>query len=278
MIAIQLAGGLGNQLFQIFATIAYALEHNMPFVIVYSKMLNERKTYWDDFLLPIKEYTNYKGEYTNDFIYKLPYYQEPRFSYDSILKVRNLRIGGYFQSHKYFKVHQDTIFSMIHLREQQELIKIEYANYFHHSVLVSLHFRLGDYKVKQEFHPVMPIEYYIHSLKKIGDTVKQAVSVLYFCEKEDNDYVFTLIQKLQNVFPLYTFIKVDDEIVDWKQLLIMSCCHHQIIANSSFSWFSAYFNNYVGKVVCYPSKWFGPNLKNHSLDDLFPKEWTKIDV
>ena len=70
-------------------------------------------------------------------------------------------------------------------------------------------------------------------------------------------------------------MKVDDSIEDYNQLMIMSMCNHNIIANSTFSWWGAYFNNNPDKMVCYPSIWFGPSLP-HKTDDLFPPSWTKI--
>jgi len=275
MIAINLMGGLGNQLFQIFTTIAYGLQHKMPFVFMYSKMLNDRKTYWDDFLQSIKKYTNITGPYTNKNISSLATYQEPQFSYQNIPLYNHLKISGYFQSYKYFQNYQDKIFSFIRLREQQISVKQEYINY---TVTVSLHFRLGDYKFKQFYHPVLPLEYYVKSIEKLVSIIDQPLLFLYFCEEEDNDYVNNIIQQLDSKFPFNTFIKVLDSIVDWKQLLIMSCCHHQIIANSSFSWFSAYLNENPKKVVCYPQTWFGPGLAHHQLDDLFPDTWVKIDL
>ena len=80
------------------------------------------------------------------------------------------------------------------------------------------------------------------------------------------------------MFPLCKFIKSDQSIEDWKQMLMMSCCRHNIIANSSFSWWSAYFNSHTDKIVCYPSQWFGPNLAHNDTRDLCPDSWKKIDV
>jgi hypothetical protein len=57
----------------------------------------------------------------------------------------------------------------------------------------------------------------------------------------------------------------------------MSLCKHNIIANSSFSWWGAYFNENLEKIVCYPSVWFGKNVE-HNVVDLFPNRWVKINV
>jgi hypothetical protein len=84
-----------------------------------------------------------------------------------------------------------------------------------------------------------------------------------------------MISKLSGKYPQVSFIKVDDAIPDWKQLLIMSCCHDNIIANSTFSWWGAYFNETPEKIVCYPDRWFGPKL-NNDVRDLFIDSWTKI--
>jgi len=57
----------------------------------------------------------------------------------------------------------------------------------------------------------------------------------------------------------------------------MSCCDDNIIANSSFSWWGAYFNDKPNKIVCYPSKWFGHNMNNDTRD-LCPSSWKKIEI
>ena len=72
------------------------------------------------------------------------------------------------------------------------------------------------------------------------------------------------------------FIKADDKAVDWQQLLLMSCCQHNIIANSTFSWWGAYFNENKNKIVCYPDVWFGSKLAHNDTKDLFLDSWDKI--
>jgi hypothetical protein len=63
---------------------------------------------------------------------------------------------------------------------------------------------------------------------------------VYYDKKEDNQYVLdTFIKPLIN--NNIKIIKVDDNIEDWEQLIIMSLCDHNIIANSSFSWWGWLF-------------------------------------
>ena len=172
------------------------------------------------------------------------------------------------------------LFSLIGLTEQLSDIQTEYASLFTANCLISMHFRLGDYKYKTNHHPIMSYEYYKNALDYVVSNQSpgsQTIRVLYFCEQEDNDYVSGMIDQLRELYKKVEFQKVDDKIVDWKQLLIMSSCHHNIIANSSFSWWAAYFNPHKDKVVCYPSVWFGEVARNDTRD-LCPPEWVRVQV
>jgi len=280
MITCNLNGGLGNQLFQIFATIAYSLLYKIPFGFLYKESLggrfHNRPTYWHSFLSSLANF-NYES------IPRMLPLREQNFMYNELpspvaLKSENIVLSGYFQSYKYFAPFFSTICKLIRLDKQREQVLHEMVNIYDISNMVSMHFRLGDYKYLQNNHPLISIEYYKKSIAHItSSTNNPTLSIMYFCEKDDNVEVLDKIDTLRIAFPECSFIKAPDNVDDWKQLLMMSCCRHHIIANSTFSWWGAYFNSNEDKIVCYPDPWFGPSA-NHNVDDLFPDTWTRISA
>jgi len=285
IVSVYLMGGLGNQLFQIFAALAYGIRFKRKVVLPYSEVLTTgiaRNTYWDSFLASLKIITTYnnKNGYTNHDFNRFVQYRESGHHYSEIVNVPNKEIllFGYFQSPLYFDNEKTAIFSIIQLEDSKRNIRELYPQYTIDNS-ISMHFRLGDYKQKQDYHPILPHKYYHDSLSHIIRTGGyMGITVFYFCEKEDNEEVSVTIRELTKDFPEVTFVKVDDTIDDWKQILIMSNCHHNIIANSSFSWWGAYFNNNPGKIVCYPSLWFGPAASKNNTSTMFPMDWKCIST
>ena len=284
-ISCYLMGGLGNQLFQIFTSISYCIRNNYDLVLPYSDSLNigiERKTYWNNFLSKLKKYTTFNKElqYTNDQIFQFVRYREIGHHYNEIPnKLDNIMFFGYFQSYKYFENEKENIFSIIKLIDIKNNILNEYPEYsFSDKNIISMHFRLGDYKLNPHIHPILPYEYYYNALSHLllYTKIDKPIVILYFCEKEDYIFVKTIIDKLLEEFTGFEFLKIDDNIEDWKQMIIMSNCHSNIIANSSFSWWGAYFNNNINKNVYYPSIWFGKSVNNNT-NTMFPENWIKID-
>jgi hypothetical protein len=165
---------------------------------------------------------------------------------------------------------------MIGLKQQQLSIKEKYNNYFDNPI-ISMHFRIGDYKNIQQSHNLLTIKYYENAIKKIIEiTNKNDWNILYVCESKDNDTVSKHIENLKKTFPNINFIKAADNIKDWEQLLLMSLCDHNIIANSTFSLWAAYFNDNKDKIVCYPNQWFGPAKSKLNVNDLFIPSWIKV--
>jgi len=276
MITCYLMGGLGNQLFQIFTVIAYSLKYKIPFVFSPTMSIHEKRHhYWDTFLLNLKPFTlKYSSCHGFDV------YKEENFNYNEIPVHNNdqhLLLYGYFQSYKYFDEQFNDIIKFIKLDTiiNTLLEKIQINQKSFDQNCISMHFRLGDYKNLPDHHPILKEEYYEKSLQYITEkTSIQNYNVYYFCESEDNDTVLFMINNLKKKFNELEFIKADDSLSDWEQMLIMSLCKHNIIANSSFSWWGAYLNKNQEKIVCYPSTWFGSKLSNDT-SDMFPNEWIK---
>lgn len=275
MITCHLQGGLGNQLFQIFATIAYANRFTQPFNFLYKYTLGNRSTYWETFLLPLKYFTVIQ-------LPKMTAIKEKGFEYHVLppppANYPHVELHGYFQSYKYFDAYFPQICRMIRLDKQQQKIRDEFSGLLADRT-ISMHFRFGDYKRLPDYHPILPVEYYTNSIRYILSQIPPAdtINILYFCESDDIEEIMeTRILPLQAEFPECRFVNAAEHVSeDWRQLLLMSLCEHHIIANSSFSWWGAYLSS--GGIVCYPEKWFGPKLGHYITDDLFPESWTKIE-
>jgi|UniRef100_A0A6C0CTX2 hypothetical protein len=276
MITCDLRGGLGNQLFEIITTLSYAIDYNHLFYFENTYTLNngvtQRHTYWNSLLIFLKKHLT-----ETTYINKLTVVKEKSFNYEElplITPLDNIILEGFFQSHKYFEKNFRKIYDYL----QFEVLKKKATSKYNYDYkeFISMHFRHGDYKHLQDFHPILNYKYYENSLKEIlKKTNNKFQKILFFCEKEDNEEIEQIIDTLKKKITNCVFIKVIDEIEDWQQLLLMSACSHNIIANSTFSWWGAYLNTNPTKIVCYPEVWFGPKL-THDTSDLFPESWTKI--
>ena len=230
---------------------------------------------------------------------------------------QDVALFGYFQSYKYFEDHQCDIFRILKVRDSQATVRAQYP--YNYAKTLAVHFRVGDYVALPNHHPLMTLEYYTQALKRflkdmpehklssstsgresaLCETLHQAQqaqpctwNILYFCEQNDQVFVDThFIQPLQQhpeLMGKFTFQCIDHTLEDWTQMLVMSLCKHHIIANSTFSWWGAFFANDSANAnasstnarsqVYYPSTWFGPAMGQKNTADLFPPDWRKINI
>ena len=280
MLTIHLMGGLGNQLFQVFTLIATSIKHKTSFFFLDDmvQLRNDRPFYWENFLANLAIFRR------NNVVHTM--YREKSHSYNAIELPQadrnsnediNIKLFGYFQSYKYFDEYKDTLFKLIHLEEhKQGLIDKYKLNKEQFENVVSLHFRIGDYVNLPEHHPVLSLNFYKKAIDQLIQTTKRADwTILYFYETQNKDYVKNNIAVLQNTYPGLLFEPASEEMCDWEHLLTMSLCRHNIIANSSFSWWGAYMNTNNNKVF-YPETWFGPAEIHKNTSDMFLSDWLMV--
>ena len=282
MITCNLMGGLGNQLFQVFTTIAYGIKTGNPFLFPNLEKLGGgktiiRKTYWKTLLnnmivIPAEKFPS-----------NIQLIKEYGFEYKMIplekIKNRHILLYGYFQSYKHFIQEFKTIYKQLkfHNKKIELMEKLGMKSYDFKNT-ISIHFRLGDYKKIQDCHPVLNIDYYQSGLQFIYETYpKNIFKIYYCCEEDDFENVLDMVQMLEKKYPSFNFERCSSKLADWEQLLFMSLCNHNIIANSSFSWWGAFLNTNQHSIKCYPSLWFGPSM-DHVTTDMFLDNWKCIQT
>jgi hypothetical protein len=297
MITIAMNGGLGNQLFQVFAALAAAVRNGDTCYFLYTvrDATGKRGTYWHTLFHALRPLTVIATQANVVRFMQLPTYQEPGFNYTPLprqttMNSTPLKLAGYFQSDKYFADVRDDVYEKLQLLEQQRRVREMFKESAWFScdaaATVAMHFRIGDYKAISDKHPILTLEYYRRALNHViqhavtKDAHHGKINVLIFNQECDNAVVLDHMQQLSTSAEFAhrcRFHKVPDMFDEWKQLLLMSVCDNNIIANSTFSWWGAYLNQNPDKVVCYPSTWFGPALKKHDTRDLFPDGWVQVN-
>ena len=272
MISIQICGGLGNQMFQIFAALAYSIKYKVPLILPMRGGGGERHTYWNNFLQALRPVVVDKP---------IPFRKlnEAGFEFVDIPFINyDFSLVGYFQSYKYFEQYYNNICRLLRFDESTIELRGKIQDRIDTENTISLHIRCGDYKNLQDHHPLMPTSYYAKAIETVIDeTGRDNWDLIYFYEPEDHHYVRDMITSLSSKFNNISFISVEHGLKDYEQLLLMSLCKNNIIANSSFSWWGAYLNSDRDKIVCRPNTWFGSALP-YNIKDLCPTEWNVIDI
>ena len=257
--------GLGNQLFIICNTIAYAKRNHLQPRFYYKSNYGFRNSYWDTLfhtLQPLLLYNPISLEST---------YKEKDFTYHPIPNDTIFdSLEGYFQCELYFKDHFTYIYELLNWKQKQDIIRPSLSLGPHKNI--SLHFRLGDYKSQI----ILSLSYYKKSLACLSNII-DSFDVLCFYEKENQNEIDLVLYELQAQFQDITFRLIPNDLPtlsEWEEMVAMSCCDHHIIANSSFSWWGAYMNNNPSKMVFYPTPWFRDKYVNDK--DICPSSWIPI--
>jgi hypothetical protein len=174
-------------------------------------------------------------------------------------------LTGFWQSEQYFNYAAENIRNDFKLKKAPDQANQDHLRRIKGCAAVSVHIRRGDY-VNNPSHPVCDSSYYKDAITLSGQLIKEPV---YFIFSDDIEWVKGNLD-----------IAAPNHIIDVNahqshfELFLMSNCRHHIIANSSFSWWAAWLNPNLDKVVIAPKRWFNDPAMDTT--DLIPENWITI--
>jgi hypothetical protein len=290
MIIVRLLGGLGNQLFQYAAGRSLAVRKKTQLYLDVSAYGQERsdiiRRSYDLGLFNIdapfatseqvRRFTRppFIRQKMNRLLpyHKRGYYKELFFHYDPdfFTAAASTLLEGYWQSEKYFSGITDILLDEFRVTAPLSAGTGDLISRIKSSNSVSVHIRRGDYvnnPVTLEVHGLCGADYYTKALSAMAGMTGD---IELFVFSDDMEWTR---QNITAEFPV-TYVDHNDSSHAYEDLYLMSLCKHNIIANSSFSWWGAWLNANPDKTVVAPSRWF--NRSDADTSDLLPAEWIKL--
>jgi hypothetical protein len=201
---------------------------------------------------------------------------EPQFRYlcDLDHRARNgAYLQGYWQSERYFKKYSTIIkedFNFKNLANITNINNIKLAELINRTNSLGIHIRRGDYvnnRKTYSIHGVCSIEYYLSAVKNIQEKYPNPLIVAF---SDDPDWVS---REIAPYFSKLIVVSHNKGLESYIDMWLMSLCKHNIIANSSFSWWAAWLNKNPFKIVIAPKNWFANKADNA---DLLPPSWIRL--
>ena len=297
MIIVKLMGGLGNQMFQYaigrvlsklnktelyLALSLYNHQHNTDtprsyeldiFPNIDSKIppnkILGKFTHLRKLKLLLNHYLNLNLQtYPQNWIRENDHKFHP-----GILKLRgNYLLDGYWQTEKYFKKYRKQIFKDFSFPKKISKKNKLIIEQIRKKNSVSIHVRRGDYvtsKKTNRYHGVCTIAYYKKAVSLINKLVKKPWFVVF---SDDPNWCKKHLPVPKNSL----FVSHNTKTNSFEDMRLMSLCKHNIIANSSFSWWGAWLNANKNKIIIAPQKWLKGANVNQS--NIVPGNWKTIKV
>jgi hypothetical protein len=196
---------------------------------------------------------------------------EPSFSYwQGIRDVPdNCYLVGYWQTEKYFKEAAETIRKDFSFDLPLSEINADLTRQIAGSSAIGLHVRRGDYVSNSSAaatYSICSLEYYRSAIKHIANHVEHPNFFIF------SDDIAWAKENLHIDFS-HQYVGHNTGADSYVDMRLMSLCKHNIIANSSFSWWGAWLNANQNKIVVAPERWFANGLAVH---DLLPDSWVTL--
>lgn len=287
MIITHLKGGLGNQMFQYACGYSLAKDYkstNKLDISYYSSIpSNHTKRVFelsqfnisssvakDSEIKELIRRKNYISKSIGNIISKIYTIFTGIYPIEKYFGAKNLYLDGYFQSEKFFIKYRKDILKEFTLKKDLETKEYRKVSEMIKSNKdsISIHIRRGDYVTDAKtakHHGVLGIEYYKQALEMFN-TQKSYIYIF----SDDIDWVKNNFAFL----PKNTYFVSKHKFNPAQEIVLMSLCKHNIIANSSFSWWGAWLNENKDKKVIAPKKWTQTLLSINT--SITPKDWYRI--
>ena len=175
---------------------------------------------------------------------------------------------GYWQSANYFDLYREEILSLFKYKEDLPDNCKEYYKDINCPNSVSIHIRRGDYLTAPNFIGICDLEYYAKAIKIAKQQISSPCFYIFSNDpKWCQDNMLSLISPSPAII-----VDVNSGKDSYNDMRLMTFARCNILANSSFSWWSSYLNTRENKITISPSKWV--NLVPST--DIFMNDWIKI--
>ena len=264
-VSIGYNGRFGNQLFQFSSAIGIGIKLGYDVVFPLNNTINNANRLRADGVefsakLDILDYFDIYKKYFRDDIIINQTVNERFFNFDEeMFKIYdNTNINGYFQSEKYFIHCKDKILDILKIKKNlldiaKKLLPDKNKEF------VAIHVRRSDYLVLSHYHTVNGVDYVNSAIEALGDKNNYHFIVC----SDDPKWCYDIWGKNTD----FTIMNTGSPQIDFT---LMTLCHHHIIANSSFSWWSSYLSKNEYKKIIAPKNWFGEHA-NIDTKDLYTK-------
>jgi hypothetical protein len=190
-----------------------------------------------------------------------------RFDIKYIQKRKGLNLYfGFWQSEKYFSSIKDIIYNVFTFNSTISDKTKDILDSIQSTESISIHIRRGDYlsQYNSIYGGICSLSYYENAISRISDYISDPV---FFIFSDDIAWAKENID-----IPHSTYIDWNQKEDSWQDMFLISKCKHNIIANSTFSWWGAWLNKNPDKIVIAPQKF----INNFDTPDLIPSDWITL--
>jgi hypothetical protein len=278
MIYARLHGRLGNQMFQYAAARGLAKRLSVPFSIDPRRAIYKGEgvltrvfdlEWAEPAKLPPAQHERPLSYYLWRGLRLAPkLYREQELKYNEAFGMLpdDTYLHGYWQSEKYFENAAQDLRDAFVFRHPMSPQNAEVAAQIASGPSISLHVRRGDF-VNLGANICCDQTYYDKALAAVSDGVANPTVYVFSDDPQwAKDHLPMPFKKV--------VVDFNGPETDYEDMRLMAHCDHNIIANSSFSWWAAWLNPNPQKRIAGPMNWFS-NAKQ-SNPDILPDRWLKI--